>query len=157
MSHQKMKTTLLPLLTLLSCMTAAFSADQQQCDDLKARLESAIKAKDTKALSDCYYWEGTPQALIDQAIWSVEENWKISDLKEITFRQLNDPELNPRFLAVLTEGKIMNGRQYAPNLIPEAICTINFSKNGTTIGAARAVGTAPDGKLKIVGTKVIEK
>ena len=95
--------------------------------------------------------------MIDQSIWAVEENWKISDLKEITFRQLNDSELNPRFLAVLIEGKIMNGRQYAPNLIPEAICTINFSKNGTTIGAARAVGTAPDGKLKIVGTKVIEK
>jgi hypothetical protein len=55
------------------------------------------------------------------------------------------------------EGKIMNGRQYAPNLIPEAICTINFSRDGSTIGTAIAVGTAPDGKLKIVGTKVIEK
>jgi hypothetical protein len=51
----------------------------------------------------------------------------------------------------------MNGRQYAPNLIPEAICTINFSRDGSTIGTAIAVGTAPDGKLKIVGTKVIEK
>jgi len=138
-------------------MTAAFSADQQQFDDLKARLESAIKAKDTKALSDCYYWEGTPQALIDQSIWSVEENWKINDFKEITFRQLNDPELSPRFVAALTEGRIMNGRQYAPNLIPEAVCTIKFSKNASTTGTAIAVGTAPDGKLKIVGTKVIEK
>ena len=76
-----MKTTLLPCLIILSCMTAAFSADQQQCDDLQARLESAIKAKDTKALSDCYHWEGTPQALIDQSIWSVEENWKNRDFK----------------------------------------------------------------------------
>jgi hypothetical protein len=138
-------------------MTAAFSADQQQFDDLKARLESAIKAKDTKALSDCYYWEGTPQALIDQSIWSVEENWKINDYKNIKFSQLDDPGMNPRFLAALTEGRIMNGRQYAPNLKPEAVCTITFSKNGSTTGTSIAVGVAPDGKLKIVGTKVIEK
>ncbi len=152
-----MKASTITLFTFFACLIVAFGTDQHQYDDLKAKLESAINAKDTKALSDCYYWEGTPQALIDQSIWCIEESWKNNQLKEVTFQQLNDPAMSPRFVTALIEGHIMNGRHYVPNLTPVAVCSIRFSKNGSTTGTANAVGMAPDGKLKIVGTKVIEK
>ena len=152
-----MKFTVLILLSLAAFTASAFAIDQTKLDEFKARLETALKAKDMKALNECFYWGDTPQAIIDQAIWGYEENLKRFVFRDVTFQRIDDPKLNPAFCEAYVKGAVMNGRLYAPNLKPEMLCTVTFVEakdSRSSSGTASPIGVAPDGNVRFTGTHV---
>ena len=119
----------IPALVLSMCVFALplRAAEPGRYDEFIAKVRACCEAGDVAALKKLYWFDGTPEVIIDQEIYSWENvmaalksgkaeyaGAEAHDLE--TFLKRPGPAADPEMYASIYDPVVMNGTTYAPNL-----------------------------------------
>ena len=143
----------------------ASAADQRQYEEFILKVRECCEKSDLEGLKKLYYFEGTPEVIVDQEIHAWEE--VMAQLKSgkaeyfgAEHHNLKDylarPGVSAEDYGVLFRPVVMNGRTYAPNLEVIGLVAVWFRWGQSTAGSFKPVGIAPDGSMRFV-TKTVKR
>jgi hypothetical protein len=159
-----MKTTHAIITALIVLSSVCFGLDQSKVDSFSADIKRACEAQDVEGIKKLHYFEGVPEALVDQSIhtWEVwlldyvpKQKWAFDTVEFYSKEEyLARPNINKEAVAEASEPKKMNGNLYAPNLEVVAFVNVKFKQpSGGSMGRLNPVGIAPDGSLRFIMQK----
>ncbi len=125
---------------------ASLAGESAALDTFRQTATAALQAGTHADLDTLFHTDGASPFQLDLSWQSILTNFhnRAADSSEDAFQfcSPDDPSLNPKAVASLSQPKTMNGHRYAPNLPVESICTF---PGGTGV----AIGPAPDGVYRI--------
>jgi hypothetical protein len=129
---------------------ASSPQDQKIVDAFHDQLLSAFISKNISAISECFYWGDTPEALRDKILHDIEENIEDYNPFPIFIFPIDSPYLNSGWVHREAGSKIMNGHKYDFNLKPQWVFTFGYKNpSDRRLNLLLPIGVSPEGKCKI--------